>query len=267
MNELQIYNHPDFGKVRIIMINGEPYFVGRDVAIALGYSNPNDALAKHVPDKYKLVSQIAIAGQMRNVTLINEAGLYKLVMRSKLPNAEKFSDWVCEEVLPSIRKHGMYLDPNAPIDPRFLRRIADEIEARDKKILELDTQVTTLSNENAEMKPKVDYYEKVMSSEETLSTTLIAHAYGMSAIIFNRKLEELKIIRKVNNVWELYQKYVGKGYMVDVVRELKDGFTVTHNYWTHKGRMFLYSELKKHGIFPTREQNSPQLALFEGDVS
>ena len=90
------------------MINGEPYFVGRDVATSLGYSNPNDALAKHVPDKYKLVSQIAIAGQMRNVTLINEAGLYKLVMRSKLPNAEKFSDWVCEEVLPSIRRQGVY---------------------------------------------------------------------------------------------------------------------------------------------------------------
>ena len=257
MNELQIYNHPEFGKVRIIMINGEPYFVGRDVATSLGYSNPNDALAKHVPDKYKLVSQIAIAGQMRNVTLINEAGLYKLVMRSKLPNAEKFSDWVCEEVLPSIRKHGAYLTVETAekilYNPDFIIKLAQQVKDAQAKI--------------AEMKPKVDYYEKVMSSAETLSTTLIAHAYGMSAIIFNRKLEELKIIRKVNNVWELYQKYVGKGYMVDVVKEREGGFTFTHTYWTHKGRMFLYSELKKHGIFPTREQNNPQLALFEGDAS
>ena len=108
-----IYEHEQFGKIRVVDEKGEPWFVGKDVATALGYANANDALLKHVPDKFKLTSQIAIAGQRRNTILINEAGLYKLVMRSKLPTAEKFSDWVCAEVIPTIRKHGVYMTPAA----------------------------------------------------------------------------------------------------------------------------------------------------------
>ena len=107
--EIQIFNHPEFGGVRVVELDGEAFFVGRDVAIALGYAKPENALATHVPDKYKKVTPIqGTPGGTQNMTVINEAGLYKLVMRSKLPNAEKFSDWVCEEVLPSIRKHGVY---------------------------------------------------------------------------------------------------------------------------------------------------------------
>lgn len=94
--------------MRVVELNGEAFFVGRDVAIALGYSNPRDALAKHVPDKYKRESQIAIPSGVQNMTVINEAGLYKLIFASKLPKAIDFSDWVCEEVLPSIRKTGKY---------------------------------------------------------------------------------------------------------------------------------------------------------------
>ncbi|MBQ4404496.1 MAG: hypothetical protein II857_08805 [Selenomonadaceae bacterium] len=123
--EIQIFNHPKFGDVRVVELDGEAFFVGRDVATALGYAKPENALATHVPDKYKKVTPIqGTLGGTQNMTVINEAGLYKLVMRSKLPNAEKFSDWVCEEVVPSIRKQGMYINPNAPIDPRFLRRMA-----------------------------------------------------------------------------------------------------------------------------------------------
>ena len=140
---VRIFNHPEFGDVRVVEIDGKIFFVGRDVAVALGYSKPNDAIRIHVPDKYKGVCEIETPGGKQNVVVINEAGLYKLVMRSKLPNAEKFSDWTCEEVLPSIRKTGMYIDPNAPIDPRFLRRMADEIEQRDKKIAELQPQART----------------------------------------------------------------------------------------------------------------------------
>lgn len=117
-NTLQIFNNPEFGEIRVVIIDGEPWFVGKDVATALGYTNPRKALKDHVPDKYKLTEQIVTSGQRRSVTLINEAGLYKLVMRSKLESAEKFSDWVCEEVLPSIRKTGTYTveNPRIPTD-------------------------------------------------------------------------------------------------------------------------------------------------------
>lgn len=109
MTNVQIFSHPEFGGVRVVELNGEAFFVGRDVAIALGYAKPENALATHVPDKYKKVTPIqGTPGGTQNMTVINEAGLYKLIFASKLPKAIDFSDWVCEEVLPSIRKTGKY---------------------------------------------------------------------------------------------------------------------------------------------------------------
>ena len=124
-NQLQIFSNPDFGDIRAIEIDGKPLFVGRDIAQALGYSDTKKALQDHVPDKFKCIINAKTLQQMasqskggetatfefdspRGLTFITEAGLYKLIFRSKLPNAEKFSDWVCEEVLPAIRKHGYY---------------------------------------------------------------------------------------------------------------------------------------------------------------
>ena len=112
---VQFFESPEFGGVRVVELEGEIYFVGRDVATALGYSNPRDALAKHVPDKFKK-DGVAIhdsIGREQFPILISEAGMYKLVFKSKLPNAEKFSDWVCEDVIPSIRKTGSYTLPTA----------------------------------------------------------------------------------------------------------------------------------------------------------
>lgn len=100
MNELKIFNNPEFGEIRTLDINGEPWMVGKDVAAALGYSNTADAVQKHVDDEDKLESQIAISGQNRKIILINESGLYSLVLSSKLPGAKKFRRWVIAEVLP-----------------------------------------------------------------------------------------------------------------------------------------------------------------------
>lgn len=111
MNELTIFNNPEFGDVRTMMIDGEPWFVGKDVAEALGYANPKNAVPQHVDDEDKLSTQIEYAGQMRAVTIINESGLYALVFGSKLESAKKFKKWVTSEVLPSIRKTGAYQMP------------------------------------------------------------------------------------------------------------------------------------------------------------
>ena len=111
-NKIQIFDNPEFGEVRVVMIDGEPWLVGKDVATALGYVKPTDAVRNHVPDKFKGVSEMETPGGKQNVVVINEAGMYKLVMRSKLESAEKFSDWVCEDVLPSLRKNGTYTVDN-----------------------------------------------------------------------------------------------------------------------------------------------------------
>ena len=117
MNDLKIFENPEFGSIRTVMINNEPWFVGKDVATALGYTNPQKALRDHVPDKYKRGERIVTPSGTQMTTLINEAGMYKLVMRSRLESAEEFSDWVCEDVLTSIRKTGSY---SVQDEPRWL---------------------------------------------------------------------------------------------------------------------------------------------------
>ena len=107
-NKLQIFVNAKFGKIRVVMKDGEPHFVGKDVATALGYKDPGRAVREHVPDKFKGAVEMPSPGGVQNVVIINEAGMYKLVMRSKLESAEEFSDWVCGDVLTTLRKTGSY---------------------------------------------------------------------------------------------------------------------------------------------------------------
>lgn len=108
MTELKIFNNPEFGEIRTVEVAGEPWLVGKDVALALGYSDTSDALKKHVDPEDKLTRRFADSGQNREMYIINESGLYSLVLSSKLPGAKKFKRWVTSEVLPSIRKTGQY---------------------------------------------------------------------------------------------------------------------------------------------------------------
>ncbi len=108
MEELQVFKNEEFGQVRTVTIDGEPWFVGKNIATALGYSDTDKAIRNHVDDEDKLTRQIGGSGQSRNMTIINESGLYSLILSSKLPSAKKFKHWVTREVLPSIRKTGAY---------------------------------------------------------------------------------------------------------------------------------------------------------------
>lgn len=146
MNELMIFNNPEFGTIRAIEVNGEPWLVGKDVAEALGYSNPRDALDRHVDDEDKATVGIHDGSQSRNMTIINESGLYSLVLSSKLPGAKKFKRWVTSEVLPSIRKHGTYMTSdtidkmiNSPeFGIKLLTALKDEQDKRKSLEAELD---------------------------------------------------------------------------------------------------------------------------------
>lgn len=153
MNEIKIFDNPEFGKVRTMEINGEPYLVGKDVAEILGYSNPRDALSKHVDDEDKATVAIHDGSQNRNLTTINESGLYSLILSSKLPKAKEFKRWVTSEVLPSIRKHGAYAVDELLNDPEFAiktftalkeerersKRLSEQIEADKPKVIFADS--------------------------------------------------------------------------------------------------------------------------------
>lgn len=161
MNEIQTFDFDGSG-IRTLTIGDEPYFVGKDVAQVLGYSNPRDAIAKHVDAEDKGVAKCDTLGGQQNQTVINESGLYSLILGSKLPEAKRFKRWVTSEVLPSLRRNGMYamdeLLDNPDLAINALQRLKEEREAR--KQLEL---------QNAEMKPKALFAEAV----ETSSTSIL----------------------------------------------------------------------------------------------
>ena len=143
MNELQIFNSEEFGDIRTVTIDNEPWFVGKDVATALGYKNTADAIGKHVDVDDKLLSQIAIAGQRRDVAVINESGVYALIFGSKLESAKRFKHWVTAEVLPSIRKTGSYQKPMT---------IAEQIQLLAQGNVELEEKIEAVNDDLQEFK-------------------------------------------------------------------------------------------------------------------
>ena len=173
--ELQIFKHEEFGGVRVVEQGGEFYFVGTDVATALGFKDAFGALKKHVDEEDKLVCQIDSAGQKRDVTIINESGLYSLILSSKLPTAKKFKRWVTSEVLPSIRKHGIYATENfaeqAIKNPAWAIEILSAFKESQEKNRLLETQV-------AELTPKATYYDLVLQCPDLISITKIAKDYA-----------------------------------------------------------------------------------------
>lgn len=254
---IQIFNHPEFGDVRVVNKNGEPLFVGKDVAIALGYSNPRDALAKHVPDKYKKDGVVIrdSMGREQTPTLITEAGLYKLVFASKLPKAVEFSDWTCEEVIPSIRKTGVYMTTKAAEEilsnPDFIIELAQQVKTARAQIEVLNTQV-------AELQTKANYCDVVLQCKELVTTSVIAKDYGYSAKSFNKLLHELGVQFRQSDIWLLYQEYAAQGWSQTKTHIYydEDGkpHSKPHMYWTQKGRLGLYELLKAKNILPLIEQ-------------
>lgn len=167
MNELQIFNHPDFGEVRTVTINDEPWFVGKDVAQVLGYAKPENALATHVDADDSLKQGITDSlGRIQNTTLINESGLYSLILSSKLPGVKEFKRWVTSEVLPSIRKHGAYMTPEtlqaAILNPDTMIQLCQQLKSEQDKNRELTVVNSRLTVENQIMQPKAEYFDDLV---------------------------------------------------------------------------------------------------------
>ena len=179
---LQVFNYAG-RTVRVIELAGQPYFVGKDVAEVLGYKDTSDALKKHVDEEDKLTRQFADSGQSREMYVINESGLYSLILRSQLPTARQFRRWVTSEVLPSIRKHGAYLTPTTMekvlADPDFGIALLEALKEERSKVAALETTVAIQTQQIAEAKPKLTYYDMVLKSPSLVKTSIIAKDYGM----------------------------------------------------------------------------------------
>ena len=253
MNNLIIFENAEFGQIRTVQLNNETYFVGKDIADKLGYQNGSRDINRHVADEDRMSTQIEYAGQRREVTVINESGLYALIFGSKLESAKRFKHWVTSEVLPSIRKTGKY-DVSTPTT--YLEALEKLVET-EKARLELENTVQQMDKVILEMTPKVDYVDRILSSADCMTITQIAQDYGMSAKRFNKILANACIQHKVGEQWILYADHQGKGYVRTRTAEYDrgDGSTGTKllTVWTQKGRMFLYERLKTIGIYPDME--------------
>lgn len=166
MQNLLVFKNDEFGTVRTVNIEGEPYFVGKDVAEILGYSNPSEALTKHIDIEDKLNSKTLSSFELdlgqRGGWLINESGLYSLILSSKLPTAKKFKRWVTNEVLPSIRKHGMYAVDDLLNDPDMMIAVLTELKEERNKNKVLQAENSQLAVDNTIMKPKADYFDELV---------------------------------------------------------------------------------------------------------
>lgn len=263
MSELQIFNNAEFGSIRTLMINEEPYFVGKDVAEILGYSNTKDALATHVDAEDKMVIQrsenTTFEIPNRGLTVINESGLYSLVFSSKMQNAKKFKRWVTSEVLPTIRKHGVYAVDELLNDPDMLIAALTKLKVEREKTNALMATVAVQNQQIVEMKPKASYYDVVLNCKDLVAISVIAKDYGWSANRMNQYLHDKGIqYKQGNRIWLLYQKYAEMGYTSTKTHSYpgSDGtmHTKVHTYWTQQGRLFIYGLLKADGILPTMEQ-------------
>ena len=235
----QIFKNKEFGQIRTCMVDGETYFVGKDVASGLGYKNTKNALMRHVDEEDKLGARFTTSGQNREMIVINESGLYSLILSSKLDSARRFKRWVTSEVLPAIRKNGRY-----------------ELEQQNRV---LESRNALLEEITIQQKPLTDYARIILSSTQTVTITQIAQDYGMSPVGMNQLLFKLHIQHKVGGQWILYIPYLNKGYVQSFssyfVKENGEVQVKLHTRWTQQGRLFLYEELKKAGVLPLIESN------------
>ena len=272
MNELQIFTNDTFGEVRTVTRDGEPWFVAADVCRAFGIVNHRNIVAR-LDDDEKGVHDADTLGGTQSITIINEAGLYHALFTMEPKNARGVSDeainerieklrsfkrWITHEVVPTIRRHGMYATNELLDNPDLLIEAATRIKVQREKIAALETTVAVQSQQLAEAAPKVSYYDLILNCKDLISISKIAKDYGMSAVKMNDLLRDMGIQYRQGNVWLLYQKYAAQGYTSTKTHEYigSDGtnHAKTATYWTQKGRVFLYDMLKKHGVLPTIER-------------
>ncbi len=218
MNELQIFNNEEFGNVRSLMIDNEPWLVGKDVARALGYGEGkslNNAVVKHVDDEDKGVTEMMTPGGKQNVTIINESGLYALVFGSKLPNAKKFKRWVTSEVLPTLRKTGSYT--KVPSDPRELLRLTIEAHEQTAQRVDVLEEKVTALEETTTINSSQQY-----TLEKIAKTTVIRALGGIDSRAY--QLMSRKIF---SNIWRDYKNYFKLGSYRDT---LKTDFDTAKEY-------------------------------------
>lgn len=254
-NRLKIFKNDELGEIRTKEINNNPHVCLADVCKILDIKNISDCKSRLKQDGVVTSEVIDSLGRKQQATFIDESNLYKVIFQSRKPEAERFTEWVTSEVLPSIRKTGGYI-------------VGEENMSEDELILKamtvLNKKVENLKLENAqqkqiigELKPKADYTDMILKNKGLVTVNAIAKDYGMTAISLNRILHNLGVQYKQGRQWFLYTRYQNCGYTHSETIQFyhKDGTSDVNmlTKWTQKGRLFLYELLKNNGIIPVIE--------------
>ena len=255
MNNLTVFENPEFGAIRTVELDGEPWLVGKDVAQALGYTDTDQALRRHVDDEDKLTRNFDGSGQNRSMTIINESGLYSLVLSSKLPTAKKFQRWVTSEVLPSIRRTGGYVAN----DELFIQTYLPFADESTKSLFR--TTLHTIGEQNKliqQQRDKIQQDKPIVQFAEHVSESVNSIDIGtFSKLLYN---ENIKIGRNRLFAWmkkngylmrdtKPYQKYVDAGYFKVIEQAFKTPYgnkmVDTKTLVTGKGQIYFTEKLRK----------------------
>ena len=254
-NQIQTFENKEFGKLEVLMLDGRPYFPATECARVLGYSNPHEAIRTHCKGVRKMLTPTKNqhgATVTQRINFIPEGDLYRLIIRSKLPAAVRFEAWVCDCVLPTIRKHGAY------ISPEVLERMQGDRAFADSLVQCLSAEQaknSTLMETVEKMLPKTVYYDNILQTPNAMPVSIIAKDYGMSAVAFNKLLHEMRVQYRVGTTWLLYKKYANKGYVLSKTYIFDGERASVYTCWTQRGRQFLYELLKWYGVLPIAERS------------
>lgn len=258
MEDLKLFQSPEFGQVRTVMKDGEVLFAATDIAKCLGYANPKDAVIKHCKTNgVAFCDLIDSMGRTQNAKFITKGNVIRLVANSTLPQAEKIESWIFDEVIPSVLENGGYIATNSEdteeeIMAKALTIAQATLAKREERLKQLEAQTEqqqeTIELQQAEIKksaPKVEYYDKTLQSVNTQTTTQVAKSLGMDAQKLNRKLKEAGILYNQSGQWLLKQPYASWGLHSTRTQTYtrSDGSTGTSTYtvWTEKGKRFIHA--------------------------
>jgi prophage antirepressor-like protein len=250
-NQIQQFHSREFGSLDIMLIDGKPYFPATECAKVLGYTNPKAAIIRHCRGVLK--RDLPSTSGIQSYNFIPEGDLYRLIIRSKLPSAERFERWVFDEVLPTIRKYGAFIMPETLEEmlrsPAFTEQLLRALGKEREKSAALEGLTKKLA-------PKAAYFDLILQSKNAVPVSLIAKDYGMSATAFNRLLHHGGIQYRVGGTWVLYQGIADMGYTQTRTYNVGERTSAIYTCWTQKGRLFLYEALKRCGILPLVEKHA-----------
>ena len=261
--ELQIFENPEFGRVRTVSVDNEPWFFAKDVCDALSVAT-NHVRESLDEDEVSNLRSTEIGPEFggKAPLIVSEAGLYSLILKSRKPEAKAFKRWITHDVIPAIRKTGGY-QANELTGRELMAKALIEAQA---VLAEKDTTIAKQAQIIGELKPKADYTDRILQSKELVAITQIAKDYGMSGQAMNKQLHELGVIYKLGEQWLLYSRWQAKGYTHSETVPIKHsdgtGDVKMNTKWTQKGRLFLYEFLKKHGVLPVIEQDRDEKPLL-----